>query len=161
MLIFKRGLYAMDWAWKELVPAPRPIFLQLGSDHPVRDAFDGAEVADGLGALSIVFSGRFARREEVVKTTIGRDGRLFPTARPAALALSPGWYPLIVPQSRTGVNAGAVQILPGYVSVLEYRPNWLGPPGGKFVSREIGWENAVPIEDFPRLRDEGALSPNQ
>ena len=78
---------------------------------------------------------------------------LFSTARVDALRLTAGWYPIVVPQSRYGVNAGAVQILAGHVTLLEYRPNVWGPPGGKFVHNKIDATDAMTTDDFLHWRE--------
>jgi len=156
MLIFRRGFFAEEWARKERGQPSGD--LQLGGDKKVVDAFRSTSTFSANdGAVAVTFVGRFVGRAERVHVIVGRTGWLFPTAGADAVRLEAGWYPIRVPQSRIGVNAGAVQILPGYVTLLEYRPNWLGPPGGKFVDGEIDWSKAIALADFPACRDSGAF----
>lgn len=156
MLIFQRGFLAISRA--ERAGSTPSEFMQLGGTHPVRDAFDDpTRMRAGWGAVSIVFLGRFAARKDQVPVRIGRDGLYFSTGRPDAHACPPAWYPIVVPQSRVGGNAGGVRVLADRVTVLGYRPNWLGPPGGSFIRYEVLADRALSFPRFQLLRDEGTL----
>lgn len=56
------------------------------------------------------------------------------------------------------MNTGAVEVVAGHVTVLGYRSNIWGPPGGKFVRREIYSYRLVRVEMFEELRRTGRLS---
>ena len=50
-----------------------------------------------------------------------------------------------------------MQILPGCVTAIGYRPNLFGPPGGSFERFEVEADRALALADFARMRDEGRL----
>ncbi len=55
------------------------------------------------------------------------------TQRVDALAIAPGEWPILIPQSRVGVDAGVVMVEAGCVTLLTYKVNFPGPPGGRFL----------------------------
>lgn len=86
-------------------------------------------------ALGIVFTGRRAPRADSILVVVGRRGLLFPSDRVGLVALDPGVLPIRVPQSRVGVNAGAITLAAGEGLIIEYRVNIWGPPGGAFITQ--------------------------
>lgn len=122
---------------------PEELRVPLGhwkifNPKPIVDVFDAGGLGDAQlthGVLGVQFTGRFAKRKPTVDVVVGVDSWMFSTGRVDAMRLPVGWHRVWVLQSRLGPNCGAVQVFAGQVTVLEYRPNWAGPPGGKFISK--------------------------
>ena len=110
---------------------------KLFNPKPTVDVFDAGGLADAQlthGVLGVEITGRFAKRKPTVEVDVGIDCWMFSTGRVDAIRLPVGWHRVCVAQTRLGPNCGAVYVFAGQVTVLEYRPNWAGPPGGKFIS---------------------------
>ena len=76
---------------------------------------------DGQGGIAVRFVGRWARRQTVVPVGVGWETWRYRTDHIDVLALDAGVWPILVAQTRVGVNAGAVLVITGLVTVLDYR----------------------------------------
>ena len=97
------------------------------------------------GAVAVRFTGRNAQRRSIIQVVVGNELWSFRTSTTDFVILPPGVYPVRVRQSRVGANAGACRVEYGQVTELEYRVNFWGPPGGKFIRKSAQFR---PMADF-------------
>lgn len=111
------------------------------------------DLPSGLGAVAVEFVGRYSMRSETVTTDVGGMTWMLSTRRLSAVVMAPGDWPILVPQSRVGVNAGVVRVDADCVTLLTYKVNFPGPPGGRFL-RKTGR-----ILTFSESRDRAKQAP--
>ena len=100
------------------------------------DARPLAEVSPGVGegVLAVRVAGRVRRSDRFVIGIDGVGSVRFVSPGVSAVVLGGGWHGVGMPQSRVGVNVGAVWIEPGMCTEVTVIANWFtGPQHGRFA----------------------------